>query len=87
MGGSEKSKFMICGEMFVVRGHEPHKPVSSKTVSPKLKKYGSPFFTRAGSIVSASTIYRCLPHIAVYRVRLERVEILRVYHAAQDRTI
>jgi toxin ParE1/3/4 len=29
-------------------------------------------------------VFSALPYIAVYRIRLEAVEIIRIYHSAQD---
>lgn len=47
----------------------------------------SPYRGRPGRVEGTREIlFRSLPYIAVYRVRESDIEILRVYHTAQDRS-
>jgi addiction module RelE/StbE family toxin len=47
----------------------------------------SPYRGRPGSEEGTREIaFRPLPYIAVYRLKEQTIEVLRIYHGAQDRT-
>jgi toxin ParE1/3/4 len=45
----------------------------------------SPYRGRPGEDGTRELLFPPLPYVAVYRVNYQSIEVLRVYHAAQDR--
>jgi toxin ParE1/3/4 len=72
-----------------LREHHPHyeHPTMRKLYDSILSLKEFPLRGRTGRVEGTrELLFPPLPYIAVYRVKDDAVEVLRIYHAAQERT-
>lgn len=71
-----------------LKQHHPHyrQPTMQKLYDTILSLKQSPYRGRPGTEEGTREIlFPPLPYVAVYRVEQQTIEVLRIYHGAQDR--
>ena len=65
------------------RGPYTAKPVQARVIADRLAGYSNRRIGREEG--TRELLFPPLPYVAVYRVKEQSIEVLRIYHTAQDR--